>query len=215
MKANGSKNLINISKTDSGGNLNKDRFFINQLVILQSDTETFPDQRIVINIKEVPVSGELIIELSGESDLNRYKIAENANLRVFAPNTVNSQLFVLIPSTTPLDEAPSLETPWFLRTSGEDEKRMKIDLDLNESMDLVLTPSNDLSLSYGLANAIQAMKLKLMVELGELQRHPEFGFVAIVGQTNVNRDGAKATMVESLNRQVEADPRFDRIEHQH
>ena len=212
LRANGSKNLVNISKTDSSGNLNKDRFFINQVVVLQSDTQTFPDQRIVINIKEVPVSGELIIELNGEDDLDRYKIAENANIRVFAPNTVNSQFFVLIPSTTPLDEAPALETPWFLRTSGEDEKRMKIDLALNDDMDLSLTSSNDLTLSYGLGNAIQAMKLKLLVELGELQRHPEFGFITVLGQTNRNPDQTKATMVESLNRQVEADPRFDRIE---
>lgn len=212
LKANGSKNLINISKTDSGGGLNKDKFFINQIVILQSDTQTFPDQRIVINIKEVPVSGELIIELNGEDDLDRYKTAENANIRVFAPNTINSELFILIPSTTPLDEAPSLETPWFLRTSGEDEKRMKVDLALNENMDISFTSSNDLSLSWGMANAIQAIKLKLLIELGELQRHPEFGFVSVLGQTNINPEQTKATMVESLNRQIEADPRFDRIE---
>lgn len=212
LRANGSKNLINIAATDFAGNLNKDRFFINQVVVLQSDTEVFPDQRIVISIKEVPVSGELIIELNGEGDLDRYKIIDNANIRVFLPNTINSQFFILIPSMTELDEAPSLETPWFLRTSGEDEKRQKIDLALDENMDLSFTSSNDLSLSYGLANAIQAMKLKLVVELGELQRHPGFGFVSVIGQTNRNIEETKAVMVESLNRQVEADPRFDRIE---
>ena len=210
--ANGNKNLINLAKIDFEGNLNKDKFFINQVIILQSDVETFPEQRIIINIKEVPVSGEIILELNGEQDLDRYKTADNANVRVFKPNTINSQFFILIPSLNALDEPPSLETPWFLRTSGEDEKRAKIDIGLNENMDISFTPSSDLTLSYGLSNAIQAIKLKMMVELGELQRHPQFGFIVVQGQTNRDVENIKGTIVQSLNKQIEIDPRFERVE---
>lgn len=209
--SNGSQNLINISKTDFTGQLNKGKFFINQIVVLQSDTQTFPEQRIIVNIREVPVSGEIIVELNGDGDLDRYKTAENANIRVYKPNTVNSQLFVLIPSNEPVEDIPG-DTPWFLRTSGEDEKKAKVDLALGDNSDLNFTPSGDLQLSFGLANAIQAIKLKILVEIGSLQRHPEFGLIQVQGKTNQDVQGTKSAIVDSLNKQIERDPRFERVE---
>lgn len=209
--SNGEGNQINIAKLDSNGAPNVDKFYINQPVILQSDTQVFPEQRIVISIKEVPISGELVIELSGENDLDRYKIAEDANVRIYKPNTINSQFFILIPSDEPLDQTPG-ETPWFLRTSGEDEKRAKVDLALDSNGDLSFNASGDFQLSYGLANAIQAIKLKILIEQGSLQRHPEFGLIAVQGTRNIDIDFAKNLIVQSLTAQIEADARFDRIE---
>jgi len=46
--SNASGNQINVAQEDSEGNLNKNRLFIGQLVFLQSNTELFPEQRIII-----------------------------------------------------------------------------------------------------------------------------------------------------------------------
>jgi hypothetical protein len=210
--ANGSQNQINIAKTDVNGNLNIDKFFINQIVILQSDTQRFSDQRIVVNIREVPVSGELIIELNGDNNLNIYQINDNANIRVFKPNTINSSFLILIPSTSGIP-TPQEEVPFFLKSAGEDEKKAKIDFLLDDrSGDLIFNSTSDFALSFGLVNAIQAIKLKLLIEQGSLRKHPEYGFVVSQGQKNNNLSAGKAAIVESINSQIEMDSRFERVE---
>lgn len=210
--SNGQGNQINIRGTDPGGLLNIDKVFINQVVFLQSDTEKFPEQRIIINITEVPVSGEIVIELSGAADLTRFKLAENAYMRVFKPNTVNSNFFVLIPSERPLpDDRPS-ETPFFLASATEPEKRAKIDLTIDDSGELLFNSTGDVQLNYGLSNAVQAIKLKLVTELGSLRRHPEYGLVNVTGMTNQNIEAVKKTLVESIDEQIRLDSRFERLE---
>lgn len=210
--ANGSGDEINLAATDTFGNLNKDKFYINQIVTLQSDVQNFPEQRVIINIKEVPVSGEIVLELDGDANLDRYKTAENANLRVFKANTINSSFYILIPSISPVSDPPTGETPWFLRTSGEDEKRAKIDFQLDNNGNISFGSTGDIQLSFGLANAIQAVKLKMAVEQGSLMRHPEFGLVAVQGSKNLKIDDTRALIVQSINSNVERDPRFERVE---
>ena len=56
---------------------------INQPIFIKSSNQTLPDQRTIVNIKQIPVSGEIIIELDGNSDLDKYKISENAYIKVF------------------------------------------------------------------------------------------------------------------------------------
>lgn len=210
--ANASGNQINIPRLNVSGEQNIDKVFINQVVFLQSDTETFPEQRIVINIQEVPISGNIILELNGDADLDKYKIDENAHVRVFKPNTVNSGFYVLIPSEEELPEDIQSDTPFFLQTRGEDEKRQKIDLSLNSNGDLTFTSGDDINLSFGLDNAVQAIKLKLAVEEGELHRHPDFGMINIAGSANYDISTLRAAIVESISEQISADDRFDRIE---
>jgi hypothetical protein len=210
--SNGSGNQINVGPTDSGGTLNIDKFFINQVVFLQSNTQLFPEQRNVLSIRQIPVSNEIVIELDGEANLDRYKVSENANIRVYAPNTINSSFFILIPSSDPLPDSRREEVPWFLAKSAEDERRAKIDLAIDENGELNFGTNGDLKLSYGLANAIQAIKLKLLTELGTLRYHPDFGFVNIIGNKNSDLESLKSMIVDSLNAQIGADPRFDRVE---
>ena len=210
--SNGQGSQINIGPTDISGNLNIDRFYINQVIILQSNVQVFPEQRTITDIRQIPVSNEIILELDGEPDLNKYKVAEGANIRVFAANTVNSSFYVLIPSEEPLDNSRQEEVPWFLAKSAADEKRAGIDLAIDENGEINFATNGDLKLSYGLDNAIQAMRLKIVTELGSLRYHPDFGLVNIIGNKNQNLDELKALLVESLTNQIEIDSRFDRIE---
>lgn len=210
--SNGNGNQINLGPTDISGNLNIDKLYINQVVILQSNVEVFPEQRTITNIRVVPVSGEIILELDGEADLGKYKVAEQANVRVFKPNTINSSFFVLIPSTESLPNGRQDEVPWFLAKSAADEKMAKIDLAIDDNGEINFNTNGDLRLSYGLDNAIQAIKLKIITELGTLRYHPEFGLINIIGSKNQNLDELKSILTDSINKQIEIDPRFDRVE---
>lgn len=209
--SNGAGNQINLSATDVNGNLNIDRLYINQPIYLQSSTQIV-DQRIITNLRQVPVSGEIIIELDGAMNMDIYKTVEQAHIRVFAPNTVNSSLYVLIPSPEPLPDDRNDEVPWFLAKSADDERRAKIDLAIDDNGELTFTPNGDIKLSYGLDNAIQAIKLKIVTELGSLRYHPTYGLVNVVGNKNSNIDDLRELLTQSILRQVEADSRFDRVE---
>ena len=210
--ANGRQSKISLNETDDNGNLNIDKFHVNQVLFIQSDSYRFPDQRIVVNIEQIPISGEIIVELDGEPDLNKYKLNENAHIRVFKPNTINSNFYLLIPTQQNLEDDRKDITPWFLRQSGEDEKRAKVDLLLSETNDLNFGNTGDFNLSYGLTNAVQSLKLKFGVEEGELRQHSNYGLISLQGKTNNNIEGLKQSLTDSINSMVENDSRFDRIE---
>jgi hypothetical protein len=210
--ANGNGNQINLSAVDLNGRQNIDKLYINQIVILKSNTQVAPDQRKIINIRQVPVSLEIIIELDGASDLDKYKIGEGAFIRIFKPNTVNSSLYVLIPSSKPLENARREDIPWFLEGASEDEKQAKIDIAVNDDGDIIFSPNGDLKLSYGIDNAIQALKFKIMTELGSLRFHPEYGIVNLLGSKNTSFSQLQTTLSNSIVSQIESDSRFERVE---
>lgn len=210
--SNGNGNQINLAATDANGNLNIEKLYINQPIFISSNTQVIPDQRTIINITQVPVSGEIILELDGPRNMNIYQIADGAYIRVFKPNTINSSFYVLIPSPNPLPNKRKDEVPWFLSKSAEDEKQAKVDIAISDNGDLVFTPNSDIRLSYGLENAIQAVKLKFSTELGSLRYHPNFGLVNVLGNKNINVRDVRQTLIESINSQIQADSRFDRVE---
>lgn len=210
--SNGSGNQINLSGTDITGNLNIDKLYINQVLFIKSDAEVSSDQRKVGNIRQIPVSEEIILELDGPADLVKYQISQNAHIRVFKPNTINSSFYVLIPTTDPLSDNRKEETPWFLADASDDEKLQKIDLAVDDGGDLILSPNGDLKFSYGLDNAVQAIRFKIQTEMGSLRYHPNYGIVNIMGRTNADMETVKTLITKSIVTQIESDPRFERVE---
>jgi hypothetical protein len=126
--ANGSKNQLNISGKDSLQSPNIDKVYVGQIIFLKSDVENFPEQRSIINVRQVPISDEIVIELDGEQDLDRYKINDSANIRVYKPNTTNSSFYILIPTDEQIEPEAENGTPWFLKSSSTVEKKQKIDI---------------------------------------------------------------------------------------
>ena len=212
LTVNGHGNQINLLQFDPSGAPNISKFYINHVVQLQSNTQLMPDQRSIIDIKQVPVSGDIILTLSGLPNLNQYTVVDNAYIRVFAPHTTNSQFYILIPSNQPVPPSALTSVPFFLQTTPADEQQAKIDLLLTASNDLATVGNQDFVLSYGLENVAQAIKLKLIIEQGELERHQEFGLIPVVGTTNVNLDTTKTKLITCITNMIDADPRFDRIE---
>lgn len=210
--ANGSENRINVAGTRVDGSITKNSLYVGQAVFLESTTLAIREQRLINNIKEVPVSGELVIELSGSKDLDKMQIIDSAAIRVFKPNTINSNFFVAIPSTDAPPDKVGNETPFFLAAAAEDEKLAGVDLSLDEDNDLFFTSFGDLRLSYGLENAIQAVQLKIANERGQLPRHPNFGLISLYGKKASDPTAIKAALTQSVSEMIEADKRFDRIE---
>lgn len=209
--SNGSGNQLNVAKIDSNGNANIDKFYIGQAIFLTSTTVKFPEQRNIVNIREVPVSGEIVLELNGADDLDKYKINENAKIRVYLPNTVNSNFLVVIP--TPIPPSTTIgDTPFFLSDKSEDEKRAGVDLSVNTDFDLVFTPTSDMQLSFGVPNAVQAIKIKLVSEKGQNKRHQEFGVASVMGEKLDSPEDVKGALITSITDMIEADNRFDRVE---
>jgi hypothetical protein len=209
--SNGEDNKLNLSET-TNGSPTQDKVYINQPVFLSSSTVKFPEQRTIISITTVPISGEIVLELSGESDLDKFKTNENAVIRVYKPNTVNSNFFVAIPSPQLPGEGKIGETPFFLEASSEDEKRAGIDLLFDDNGDIVLGSNGDLQLNYGVANAVQAIKLKMLSEKGQSKRHPTYGLPSVQGEKERDPEFIKQMLVDGINSMVSADSRFDRIE---
>lgn len=210
--ANGNESRINIGSVDLTGNPNSPKFFINQNVLIQSDVIRFPSQRRITNIKEIPITGEIVLTLSGDVNLGNYLLADNASIRIFKPNTVNSTQYILLPSPEPLPSNRTDELPWFMFSKDADEKNTKIDIGLGPNGELLKNSTGDIGLSYGLENAIQAIKAKMSTELGANARHPGFGLVNLVGVPTSIAEDAKALLVQSITTQIQADARFDRVE---
>lgn len=210
--ANGSKNQINIAGKDALQNPNIDKIFVGQVLFLKSNVENFPEQRSIINIKEVPISGEIVIEVDGEQNLDRYKIGDSSHLRIYKPNTTNSAFYILIPTDAEIEPEAKNATPWFLKTSDIIEKKQKIDININDSGDVNFNSTGDLQLSYGLDNSIQAIKLKLAVETGELRKHPTFGLTSVAGSGNIAINDIKNALTNSIVNSITSDSRFSAVE---
>lgn len=210
--SNASGNQVNIAPTDASNQLNIDKLSVGQIILLQSDTQTFPEQRTIQNVKQVPVSGEIILELGGDADLIRYKLAENAYIRIFKPNTINSSFFIMIPSSEELDDTTKSDTPWFLQGADGTEKRQKVDLNINENGDLNFNSTGDLQLSYGITNSVQAIKMKLSTEAGELRRHPDYGLANVSGLKNNDVASVRKILIDSITKMIAADERFANVD---
>ena len=51
----------------------------------------------------------------------------------------------------------------------------------------------------------------MIVEAGELRRHPEYGLVALQGSANNEITAVKNSLIESITKNIAADERFSRI----
>lgn len=208
--SNGDENKINIGSIDVDGNLNSDKLYVNQVLFIQSSVKTIADQRTITDISIVPVSGDIVITVDGDSNMDDYKISESATIRIFKPNTINSNFFILIPSEEPLTNSREESVPFFLQSKKEDEKQTKVDIALDSDGDIMFGSANDVMLSYGLANAIQAINLKFNIKLGTINQHPDFGFIDVIG--NKSSTETRDSIIKNIENMIQNDSRFDRIE---
>lgn len=204
LKSNGKANSLVIDLYNSQGEDNSKKISLYQPIWISSSDFPTPSQRQISNIVIQKNSESILIDVSGDN-LNDYLVTSGAYIRFFKLNTINSYFYVLIPDNKPTTELKK-EVPWFLKSKPEEEKLTKIDLALSPGGDLVFNSVNDVSLSYGINNAIQAIKLKLDTEQGENFRHPGFGLTNVAGYQN--KQDAINVLKDSIQNLILNDSRF-------
>lgn len=197
--ANGSGNTFTVTSDEN--------LFIGQNITIASDTQR-SNTRKILAINEIS-NNIFLITLDGNDDLSSYTLAENAFLKAFLPNTVNSLQRVFIPSTeTPPNDNPlSARNLTNIPDTIEDIKLSKIDILLTPDLDIALTSDGQPLFSFGTTNLIQASILKLKTARGSLPLHPRFGVGAQIGQNVAEFSVQQKTA--SIERAFLEDPRFE------
>jgi hypothetical protein len=145
------------------------------------------------------------VSLSGAPNL-----ANAAGISLWARQAgcVGSGDSIMVPSGAAPDQGnpPSRDT-YLQTTLSQAEAAFQVDIALDPSTsDFLFAVGGDFALSYGYANARQALGLKTTVEQGELEWAPQFGLPVSVGGRNSDFSASKAQ--QAISSQVTSDPRF-------
>jgi len=200
--SNGHTNKITISSRFS------ERFEVGSYVYLFSKY-FLPEQHKIIDLKTVSESSILILTLSGDQDLERFRIEDGFGVKVFKPNTVNEYFDIMIPSDSSDVTLESLSE--YLEAAPSIVKNAGTDLRLSNTGDLSLTESEDLNLINGYDNLVQAVQLILSSEKGGLQKHTDYGVPNHVGSKFVSALDQKKQVAEGIVKAIEKDPRFTKV----
>jgi hypothetical protein len=165
--------------------------------------------RKIINIEKIGSSNNYLVSVDGEPNLGDLLFSAGASMQAYLPGTVNSQDHIYIPSnqpSSPEDYAtiiPGLPVDSFIGMT-------KIDLLLDETMDIAINNQGDFRYSSGMTNIIQALKLKFFSEKDSILTDPTFGLGLRAG---INKaDISSGEVFEEIQTMILADPRFAGIE---
>jgi hypothetical protein len=181
--------------------------YINQLVTIYSDTETATTRR--IKTVQVLSAAETLVEVDGPSDIGKYKLIDKARMRVYAPDTVNSSMLIAIPSDQPVSVPGKIKTSVGIEDLNGLAQLAKVDLMLDSTGDIVMGP-DDVKLSVGLTNLVQAANLKLQTAVGSLLQHPTYGNPVQAGSPTSEVDTSAA--LNAIRQAFGQDPRFSGIQ---
>lgn len=204
------RNLISSGSGNSFFVASSDSFYIGQIIQIMSDTKAAENRRIVAFdiISEI----QTLVTVSGESDLAKFKLSENAKIKIFAPDTVNSRMLIAIPTTTPVNVPGTIQ----LNPSERDLTNIayvaKSDfmlIDYEDGTSDVGFIGSDVAIAEGMQNIVQAANIKLKTQRGELVNDPEFGNPIIVGDSVADFDAN--TAIAQLSSLFEQDSRFNRV----
>lgn len=159
---------------------NREKLAIGQRIILKG-TGLADSARSIINIEDIG-GGKFKVSVDGAANLAIYSPGLTPKLKARLPFTIGSNDTILIPSAVSLENETTLRTTPLSSRISYSEKVFKIDLGLDTNgQDLLVSAGGDIKRSYGYENAVQAIRLMLETEQGELERHPSYGFPAVIG----------------------------------
>jgi hypothetical protein len=188
---------------------NSDNFAIDDEIFVGSSARAL-SKRKILKLEKDKNNDQLILTLNGDPDLDNYTVNQRAFVFHYARNTVNSSLFIMIP-TKGIDAFPiNAQETWFTKSLPQDLKQMGVDLAISIDNDLILDNTGDFKLVYGLSNAAQAAKLKFEVVLGELIRNPNSGMQEIIGKYR-NNELTQSIMTTIIESALGGDDRFNGI----
>ncbi len=162
-------------------------------------------KRHILDIHRTP--GQVAVVLDGEPDLDRYIVG--SALQGFQPGTVNSMSLVYIPSDAAPDGgfrvAGNVNVPVFnaIASAGG------VDLLLDSTNDLVVTPDGDGRWASGITNLTQQFKILIGLRKGTLLHHTDHGLGLRPGESTADLSGPE--VVAAVRAALKADPAFSAI----
>lgn len=200
LSTNGAGNQIQVADVTN--------LFVGQFVYISSGTER-PEKRRITGITKIS-EGIYFVTLSGENDLDKFKIISQAKIHAYLPDTVNSQMSIYIPS----QDDPQLEDWQVKPIQGVDyfDNLVRvggISLLLNANNDIIFSPDGRTRLAVGLNNIIQKARIALSTPKGSLLQHPGYGLPVKVGDSTA--DVSAQNVLKSIQDMFSKDPSFSSV----
>jgi hypothetical protein len=185
-----------------------DGFYIGQSATIKSNVER-AETRLVEKI-DVLSEAETVITFSGNPDLNRFKLTDSASILIYAPDTVNSNMLIAIPSSSQRPSFQSLTTDLSKEDLTVISKVSGTDILLNSAGDIATTGTGDLKTVTGIANLVQAAGMKMRTPLGSIVSNPSFGSPLQPGISVAEIDAKRCK--QRLSSLFARDPRFSGLQ---
>lgn len=199
LSSNGSQSTILLS--------NKENLYVGQVLTISSDVET--SQKIKITQITEFSKNEFLVSFEDELDLSLYKTIDNAKIKGYLPNTVNSSMLIAIPSQADPINQDQVNLGPGLDQLNSVAQLSKIDFLLTDQGDIALSPNGDIKKASGLTNLSQAAKIKLFTVQGSMLHRPDFGNPLQAGVSIANFN-AKQYLIQ-LSNMFGQDERFTGI----
>lgn len=203
--------FIPMKSSGSGTNTsvtNVDGLYVGQIVVLSSDTQV-PEKR---KIRSIDIISEIesLIYFDGPADLSRFILIDNPQIKAFAPQTVNSNMIIAMPSDV------AVNVPGSIRTNPDDSDLSAIALIAKSDFKLIFSTTggdadiafigNDIATSEGMSNIKQAAYIKLLTNQGDLLHDPSFGNPVRIGDSVAEINAVD--VLSRLSKVFADDPRF-------
>lgn len=188
-----------------------DNLYIGQIVVIKSDTQKSESRK--ITALDVVSEIQTIVTVDGDGDLSRFRLADNATMQYFLPDTVNSNMLIAIPSSVPVNTPGNLRLNPGSGDLSNIARIAKTDIFLqydnaNQSADIAFIGS-DFKLASGYHNLVQAAELKVRTRQGDLLHDPLYGNPVSIGSSvaEINAEQVLGQLVALFG----DDPRFGRV----
>lgn len=200
--SSGSNNTIYISAA------NKELIAISSKIKLGS-FKLREELRVVEKISDNK-DGTLTVFLSGAKDLAKFSISDKPYVRIYKPGTVNTGSFILIPSIVSAGSTDAA-TPQSDELRRTDRALLAFGVDMQRderTNDLIIDPSGNFKLCYGIANIRQSVLTILRINKGELPYQPNLGIPDFIGGRYFNTVDEAVIIGDLIKDSVKKDARF-------
>jgi hypothetical protein len=180
---------------------------VGQTILLSSNVQTTISLQI-ISIEEIN-SSTYLITVGGDVDISGYTTVDNAQIKAFLPNTINSTCQIYVPynaapdNTTDSPPIPALSSVELVGLS-------KVDWLLTSDYDVAIDTHGDTVMSAGITNLIQALTLILLTPKGTVIKAPQSGGAIQPGGSVA--DTSAAALFKQIQQSILADGRFNGIQ---
>lgn len=157
--------------------------------------------------------GTLTVFLSGDKTLSSLSIKDKPYVRVYKPGTITTGSFILIPRNI-IAVSRKNPTPQSDLLKRMDNALLNFGVDIQRSEqtnDIIVDPSGNFQMAYGISNIRQAVLTVLRTEKGELPYWPSFGLPQTIGTRYFGTLSETQILSDVVSAAVKGDQRFQSV----